>query len=362
MLRKVVRSDGKSQPGQGRIYIPFQGDNPHKELIHIPFYFDTLCKDMSDSQNLVNWSVQAILAIGLLVAVYYISTLATMHDDLVRATDTAKVKGAVVMGVVVKNTVITTDARLKNTGRTMVPLPASKHQNGGVQFSYSFWIKIPKMTAGTDPTFKRVVLLRGDPTTVPFVNIKDQSTYSLPVAFCPMVIVARSQRRVNGRKVPGKYDVVFSCHINTYNDRNVSVSHKILDGESPINVTEYNLVTVTVQDAYGYGASIESSVACSVWLNQVESRMTASVSKAGVRLNSGNLYLLPTGNFGAINNNSDIDIAMKEVLYANYALSADEIYEKIRLEANQTAVPYKLQANSSNTHAYWDLSMNNLSV
>lgn len=317
---------------------------------------------MSDSRNLVNWSVQAILAIGLVVAVYYISTLATMHDDLVRATESSKVKGAVVKGVVVKNTIITTDSRLKATGRTVVPLPPSKHQNGGVQFSYSFWIKIPKMVAGTDPTFKSVVLLRGDPTTVPFVNIKDQSTYSLPVAFCPMVIVARTQRRENGAKVEGKYDVVISCHVNTYNDRNVSVSHKILDGESPINVTEYNLITVTVQDAFGYGSSIESSVSCSVWVNQVESRMTAPTGKAGVRLNSGNLYLLPSDNFGAINNNSNVDLAMKEVLYANYALTADEIYDKIKLEANKTAVPYKLQENTSNTQAYWDLSMNNLSV
>lgn len=322
---------------------------------------------MSDSRNLVNWSVQAILAIGLVVAVYYLSTFATMHDDLVRATDSAKVKGAVVRGVVVNDTVLTTDSRLTSTGRTVVPLPPSKHQNGGVQFSYSFWIKIPPMASSTDPSFKRVVLLRGDPTTVPFVNVKSSTheTSYLPVAFCPMVIVARTQREVNGKKVLGKYDVVISCHVNTYNDRNVSVSHTILDGESPINVTEFNLITVTVQDAFGYGSSIESSVACSVWVNQVESRMTAPVKKAGVRLNSGNLYLMPTDPMGAINNgkgSSNVDLTMKEVLYANYAMTADEIYEKIRLEANKTAIPYKLQENTSNTQAYWDLSMNNLSV
>lgn len=316
---------------------------------------------MSESRNLVNWSVQAILAIGMMVVVYYLSTLVTMHDDLVRATDSTKVKGSVVKGVVVKNTVLTTDSRLKATGRTVVPLPPSKHQNGGVQFSYSFWIKLPPITDALK-TFKRVVLLRGDPSTVQFVNVKDNSTAALPVAFCPMVIVSRVQRKIDGRLVAGKYDVVISCHVNTYNDRNVSVSHTILDGESPVNVTQYNLVTVTVQDAFGYGSSIESSVACSVWLNQVESRMTAPVSKAGVRLNSGNLYLLPSDTFGVINNNSSVDISMKEVLYANYALTADEIYEKIKLEANKESVPYKLKENSSNTQAYWDLSMSNLSV
>jgi hypothetical protein len=322
---------------------------------------------MSDSRNLVNWSVQAILAIGLVVAVYYVSTYATMYDDLVRATDSAKVKGGVVKGIVINNTIITTDSRLTSTGRTIVPLPQSKHQSGGVQFSYSFWIKIPPMPeGGVDASFKRVVLLRGDPTTVPFVNVGGASeSYELPVAFCPMVIVSRTKRVSDGKTVPGKYDVVVSCHVNTYNDRNVSVSHTILDGESPINVTEYNLITVTVQDAFGYGSPIESSMACSVWINQVESRTTASVSKAGVRLNSGNLYLMPTSTMGAINNgkgNSKDDLVMKNVMYANYALSADEIYEKIRLEANTDAVPYRLQENTSNTQAYWDLSMNNLSV
>ena len=110
----------------------------------------------------------------------------------------------------------------------------------------------------------------------------------------------------------------------------------------------------------------------SVWINQVEAQTVASINTGGVLLNTGNLYLMPTHPFGSIGNSwasssgTAPDLQMKNLIYANYAMSADEIYNKISAEADQQAVPYKLQVNTggttSSTQAYWDISMNNLSV
>ncbi len=292
--------------------------------------------------------IQAVLGAGVLLAIYYLALATAMQDSLVVTNSRPNVRVVVAAGKVPLNTSFVSDDRLTMSGRPAVDLPRSMNSRGGAQFSYAFWVKLPEYGRGD---FKRVVLYRGDKTLARFVDTSDGNALQLPLAFCPMVIVARAGRETR-----------VSCHINTQRDKNFSATAVSVAGEVPENWTKWNLVTVTVSDEALYGASTDGAVAASVWVNQVEHKQIAPAAAGGVLENSGDLHVLPTDGFGDVAAGGDADVELRDLEYANFALGADAIYAKIAAEADRTVVPYRLHRQDTSAQAFGDLSFQHLSV
>jgi hypothetical protein len=299
-------------------------------------------------QLLISAIIQAVLAAAVLATVYYFALAAAMQDSLVVTSTRPKSMIEVAAGKVPLNTSFVTDKRLTMSGREIIDLPRSMNTKGGAQFSYSFWIKLPEYSRGD---FKRVVLYRGDKTTAEFTDPAGGKSMQLPMTFCPLVIVKRH----------GK-DTYVSCHVNAQRDKNFSCTAKSVSGETPVNWTKWNLVTVSVSDVNLYGAANEGAVSCSVWLNQVENKQVGDVKIGGLLENSGDLHILPTDKFGDVSCHGQADIEVRDITYANYAMSSSDIYTKIANEADRTVIPYKMHRTESNSQAFWDLSMQHLSV
>lgn len=305
--------------------------------------------NVDKAKDLASMAIQAIVAIALIVAMYYVSLYASMQDSLVQVTYGVKDRVRVAPGEIPQDTVIGTDKRLTLSGRNLEHLSQSKHQRGGIQFSYSFWMQLPDPSQGA---LRRVLLLRGDPQTTAFSS--DGATFNMPVAFCPLVLVTRDTNN----------DVTISVHVNTDKELNFSSVHSVPNGGSPVNFSKYNLVTVTVIDAFGFGSPTETSLSCSVWLNQVEYKTVGPTSMGGLKLNSGNLYILPSSNLGLISNmdGAAASVKVKNVDYCNYVMSSEQIYDKIYKESDESAKPYRMRNTTSGTQAWNDISMAHLSV
>lgn len=292
--------------------------------------------------------IQAVLGAGVLVAIYYLALATAMQDSLVVTKVQPRVMVTVAEGKIPPNTSFVSDKRFTLSGRPIVDLPRSLNSRGGAQFSYSFWVKLPEYGQGD---FKRVALYRGDKTLAQFTDTADGKAVVLPLAFCPMVIIARtgSTTRV-------------SCHINTQRDKNFSCTATSVSGETPVNWTKWNLLTVSVSDMSLYGSSTEGATSCSVWINQVENKQVADVKLGGVLETSGDLHLMPTDKFGDVSCRGPADIQMRDIVYTNYAMSSTDIYNKISTEAERSVVPYKVQHTEGGMQPFWDLSMQHLSV
>lgn len=299
-------------------------------------------------QLLISAIIQAVLAAAVLATVYYFALAAAMQDSLVVTSTRPKAMIEVAAGKVPLNTSFVTDKRLTMSGREIVDLPRSMNTKGGAQYSYSFWIKMPEYSRGD---FKRVVLYRGDKTTVEFTDPTGGKNMKLPMTFGPMVIV---KRRGN--------DTYVSCHVNTQLDKNFSCTIKSISGETPVNWTKWNLLTVSVSDVNLYGAANEGAVSCSVWMNQVENKNIGDKGTGGLLENSGDLHILPTDKFDDVKCHGQVDLEVRDITYANYAMTAADIYNKIANEADRTVIPYKMHRTDSNSQAFWDLSMQHLSV
>ena len=302
--------------------------------------------NVDKAKDLASMAIQAVVAIALIVAMYYVSLYASMQDNLVQVTYGSKDRVRVAPGEITHETILGTDKRLTLSGRPLEHLSQSKNRPGGIQFSYSFWMQLPEPSAGP---FRRVVLLRGDPQTAKFSS--DGGEFQLPVAFCPLVLVTRN----------ADHDVTISVHVNTDKELNFSSVHSVPNGASPVNFAKYNLVTITVIDAFGFGSPTETSLSCSVWLNQVEYKTVGPTSMGGLKLNSGNLYVLPSQTMGLISNGS-ANVKVKNVDYCNYVMSSDQIYDKIYKESEENAKPYRMRNTTSGTQAWNDISMAHLSV
>jgi len=293
--------------------------------------------------------IQLVLGAGVLIAIYYLALATAMQDGLVVTAVRPKAIVTVADGKVPNDTSFVTDRRLLMSGRTIVDLPRSMNTRGGAQYSYSFWIKLPEYSRGD---FKRVVLLRGDKTLAPFVDTAaGGKTLQLPLAFSPMVIVARTGRETR-----------VSCHVNTQKDKNFSATARSVAGETPVNWTKWNLITVSVSDAALYGAATDGAVSTSVWINQVENKQVGAAKIGGVLENSGDLHVLPTGRFGDVACSGAVELDVRDVVYANYAMTSVDIYAKIAAEADRTVMPYRMHRTDTNSQAFWDLSMQHLSV
>jgi hypothetical protein len=299
-------------------------------------------------QLVISAIIQTVLAAGVLAAIYYFSLATAMQDSLVVTATRPKSMIEVAAGKVPLNTSFVTDKRLTMSGREIVDLPRSMNTKGGAQYSYSFWIKLPEYSRGD---FKRVVLYRGDKTTVDFTDPAGGKSVQLPMTFSPMVIVSRRGT-----------DTYVSCHVNTQQDKNFSCTAKSVSGETPVNWTKWNLLTVSVSDVHLYGAATEGAVSCSVWVNQVEQKQVGDVKIGGLLENSGDLHILPTDNFGDVACHGQADLEVRDITYANYAMTAQDVYAKIANEADRTVIPYKMHRTESNSQAFWDLSMQHLSV
>lgn len=306
--------------------------------------------NVDKAKDLVSMAIQAIVAIALIVAMYYVSLYASMQDSLVQVTYGSKDRVRVAPGEVTSETILGTDKRLTLSGRPLEHLSQSKHQAGGIQFSYSFWMQLPEPGMGP---LRRVLLLRGDPQTATFSS-DGSNNFSMPVAFCPLVLVTRN----------ADHDVTISVHVNTDKELNFSSVHRVPNGKSPVNFAKYNLVTVTVIDAFGFGSPTETSLSCSVWLNQVEYKTVGPTAMGGLKLNSGNLYILPSQTMGLIANGTGAaaNVKVKNVDYCNYVMSSDQIYDKIYKESEDNAKPYRMRNTTSGTQAWNDISMAHLSV
>jgi len=301
-----------------------------------------------DAKTLVSATIQALLAVALIAALYYVSLYVSMQDSLVQVSFNSRSRVQVAPGIVDTEVILGTDKRLTASERHVEHLPQSRHQRGGVQFSYTFWMKCPDVTEGA---FRRVLLLRGDPTPVQFTS--EGGSFSLPLAFCPMVIVTRN----------AAMDVTLSVHVNTDTEVNFSCVHHVPNGSSPVNFSQDNLVTVSVADAFAYGSDSETSTSCSVWLNQVEYSTVAPRSYGGVRTNVGNLYILPVAKMDNVDNEPGVKVAVRNLEYTNYVLGAQEIYDKIARESNESSPQYQLRnTKSSGSQAFYDISMAHLSV
>jgi len=297
-------------------------------------------------ENAGSLIIQVVLGAGVLAVVYYIALATAMQDSLVQVSAPPASMVTVAAGVIPNDTSFIGDSRLNMTGRHEVDLPRSMNLKGGAEFSYSFWIKLPDYTLGD---FKGVVLYRGDKTTAPFVDPVSGVSLKLPLAFCPMVIVARS----------GTTTTV-SCHVNTMAEKNFSATVQSEAGDV-VNWTKWNLITVACADAFPFDSPTAGATSCSVWVNQVETRVMADVSLGSLRENSGELHLLPSDAFGDVACFGSAPVSMRDVAYANHAMSSAEIYAKIAKEAGSPAVPYK-RSQVDSPQAFWDISMKHVSV
>ena len=128
-----------------------------------------------------------------------------------------------------------------------------------------------------------------------------------------------------------------------------------------VNWTKWNLITVSCADAFPFDSPAAGATSCSVWINQVETRTMADVSLGSLRENSGELHLLPSDDFGAVACVGSAPVSMRDVTYANHAMTSSEIYAKIAKEAGSPAVPYK-RSQVDSPQAFWDISMKHVSV
>ena len=288
--------------------------------------------------------VQFVLASAVLTAVYYFSLATAMQDALVQTAGRTRATVEVMNGKAPNDLIIVTDQRFMIGGGDIVDLPRSFNAMGGAQFSYSFWVQIVP-EAGD---FTTVALLRGDVTTVPYQNAG--ATVSLPFTFSPMVVVSRRGD-----------DTRVSCHVNAVNERNVTSMATYTQGGSPVNWTKWNLITVSVTDASLYGSNTPDALSCSVWVNQVESRTVAPAAAGGLVENSGNLFVLPTAPLGEIRNKVG-QVLVRDLTYTNFAMSSRDVYAKIVKEADKPVVPYVTVRDSKTTQAFFDLSMQHMSV
>lgn len=295
-------------------------------------------------QDLAGTLIQVVLAAAVLAAVYYFSLAAAMSDQLVQTKTKPQASMAVIEGKAPTDISFVTDSRLTMSGRDIVELPRSQNSADGAQFSYSFWVKIP---ASGD--LKRILVLRGDKTLAKFSDTNGFSV-TTPVTFAPMVLIERKGTTV-----------AVSCHVNMSKDRNFAAVAIARDGDT-MNWTKWNLITVSVKDTSLYGEPTAGAMSVSVWINQTETaKNNANPNLGGLIENSGDLYILPNGPFGSLQCGG-AEVELRDLTYANFAMSSHDIYNKIALEADRAVVPYRINRSDLNSQAFWDLSMQHLST
>jgi hypothetical protein len=290
--------------------------------------------------------IQIVLGAAVLAAVYYFSLATAMSDQLVQTKKNPQAMIPVIEGKTPSDISFVTDARLTMSGRDIVELPRSQNSAEGAQFSYSFWIRIPESSGD----LKRVLLLRGDKTLAKFTDDSNGKNVTVPVTFAPLVIIERKGTTVS-----------VSCHVNMSKDRNFAAVAVAKDGDT-MNWTKWNLITVSVKDTSLYGEPTAGAMAVCVWINQTETaKKIANPNMGGLIENSGDLHVLPNDKFGSLQCGGNA-VELRDMTYANFAMSSHDIYNKIAQEADRAVVPYKINRSDVNSQAFWDLSMQHLST
>lgn len=297
-------------------------------------------------EQLAGALIQIVLAAAVLAAVYYFSLATAMSDQLVQTKEKPQTMLSVLDGKAAGEVSFVTDSRLTMSGRDIVELPRSQNAAEGAQFSYSFWIRIPEASGD----LKRVLLLRGDKTLAKFTDDSNGKNVTVPVTFAPMVVVERKGTTVS-----------VSCHVNMSKDRNFAAVAVAKNGDT-MNWTKWNLITVSVKDSALYGEPTAGAMAVCVWINQTETaKKIASANMGGLIENSGDLHVLPAGPFGSMQCGGQ-GVELRDLTYANFAMSSHDIYNKIAQEADRAVVPYKINRSDLNSQSFWDLSMQHLST
>jgi hypothetical protein len=309
-------------------------------------------------QNVQKVATQGAAALALVLAMYMISLAALRRDQMVEVSQPPKqTQALVIVGDVLTSAseglvFVTSEAAHRfNLAAPYRPLSQSMNRTLGAQFTYSFWMKVE---AGE---YERTVLLRGDPTRASFAAGGDPSaaaTVRHPVAFCPMIRV----------RVKSSGDVQVIAHVNTSAELNQKLVKTVPNG-SPFDMREYQLVTVSFEDGKAYGAV--GGTSCSVWVNQDTERR--QIPGEVLRENEGNLYVFPVfdkddeAGVRVLPVDSEAragKVTIRNLSYHNYAFNADDVFNKLRSEANASGRPYVHEqptAVETTTRSFTDLAL-----
>ena len=264
---------------------------------------------------------------------YFFSELDELHDDkryiltnTNNKTDKFLIKGILPLN---NNEIVYNTVNIKS--QKYVKLSKSINNQGGSQFSYSFWMN--KYSADEPSNYaNRIILLKG---------LKAENV----IVKAPLI------------KFGNNSDELVIEFNTSKNDKRITID------ETKFNLTSGNkwfLVTVVFQDFVNPDDNFEEGIYVSVYLNDSLINSGYTYKDHSLRLNNSPLYILPNVNNSDFNSLSG---KLCDMRYHNYALSQMDIKDLYNNSLNEvpfkTALDLKMNTDLKSSQKKLDLKLIN---
>lgn len=193
--------------------------------------------------------------------------------------------------------------------KTYRNLPLSVNFNGGAQYSYSFWIKLNNVAP--DNLSNKIILLHGDANRY-MVNTRVQgnsSSYDWYVTKNPMIRFGDDKD-----EIIVEFNTTMDLNAKAVINRVRSTDETIRKNVISLIPGKWALMTFVWKDNEPIG-DFENGIKFEFYINDMQYHR--STHKGGLKLNSGNINILPTGPIK--------DGYICDLTYYNYALTETDI-------------------------------------